>query len=242
MTSFDFETLNNSLILHPERVPDFFTNVFGMLDTRHINEATHVGLGDMAILYLREQLCLIERGEQFPEATKAQLRHSDLWPSDDITYAIPRLAMQDQWSEVAVQTPGSPRCRSIISPVDPLTPLQNEGWFNSTKNDKVAWEAMHDGAQITFEFSTLKGALGMWIWGTGEPNFGSVECWLDTDKTPQQVFRRNTYTEGRTVPMFDWTGEIWSQIVPGKHTITCRSIANPGTGGATVRISALIFK
>ena len=75
------------LQLHPEDQLRLYTDWAGNPDFRHINQKAHVALGDMTIAYLREQLCMLRRSS--PPTNP----HSDDWPQEDITFAVPRVGL-----------------------------------------------------------------------------------------------------------------------------------------------------
>ena len=80
--------------------------------------------------YLREQLCLLERGSSAPA-------HNPVLPFEDIAATIPRLRILDKWDDYASTPTTAPRCRSISSSFNPLQPIENSGWSKRIENSAM---------------------------------------------------------------------------------------------------------
>jgi hypothetical protein len=111
----------------------------GIFDDRHMNQRGHVAMGDLLVLYLREQLCELDRTFQFRRLLVEHTSPTDEAIPDSYinTLTVP-LGLQERWtSEANTRGPLSPRCRSVVSKKDPLVPKHNHGWDLIKRNDKV---------------------------------------------------------------------------------------------------------
>ena len=59
---------------------------------------------------------------------------------------------------------------------------------------------------------------------------------------PHQLRTVNAYEPGQKVSIFAWTYNLWEDLTPDRHTLTCKAIPHPTGGGTIFRISATITK
>lgn len=117
----------------------------------HINAppALNFSHPSMVIAYLREQLCLMQRGSPYelppPSAD---------WPSNDVTTQLPRLRMLDAYDETTTAVLQRPRCQSITSTRFPLKPTRADGWQEVSHNDKRSYEATVLGSEVVSHAGT----------------------------------------------------------------------------------------
>jgi hypothetical protein len=118
----------------------------------------------MLIAYLREQLCLLQRGGPVEQAASgAHLPSNDIadtlprvcgiyeqmpYKLDTLTLAYFQLGMLQKWSENGSLPISQPRCQSITSTKFPLKPVRADGWESYNRNDKRGWEATTPGSEI----------------------------------------------------------------------------------------------
>lgn len=93
----------------------------------------------------------------------------------------------------------------------------------------------------TFKIPVQDGLVGFYYWRTKDESFGAVNCWIDGDTRSERVRRVVGYDAVYGPNIFEHTNEIWNDISPGDHEMTCRSDAGP-TGGTLFRISAVVTR
>ncbi|CAD6578863.1 MAG: Delta(24)-sterol C-methyltransferase [Cyphobasidiales sp. Tagirdzhanova-0007] len=225
------------ILKHPEDIPHWYLNWEDLLDTRHINQYGHKTMADMVIGYLREQLCLLQRDGPFElEATT-----NPSVPTNEIAGSVPRLGMLAPYDEKKALPLLKPFCKSIVSVKNPLYPVRTEGWEAVSRNDKRSYEATVPGSEITFRFPVQDGLVGFYFWRTKDESFGAVDCNIDSDTRPERMRRVVAYDPHWGANIFEHTSELWSDISPGEHEVTCRLIAGP-KDGTIFRISAVVTR
>ncbi|KAK9898571.1 hypothetical protein P389DRAFT_167095 [Cystobasidium minutum MCA 4210] len=221
---------------HPEAIPPLYLNFADDLDIRHVNGKGHRAMGDMVIAYLREQLCLLSR-----DGPVEKQPSNPMWPTMDISRSLPRLGMLQPWDETSSMPLLYPKCQSITSTKFPLQPTVANGWESVDRNDKKSFEATVPGSEISFNVHTDAGLLGMFFWMTNRDGFGQVACWVDGDQRDERIRRVAAYNPHHPASTFEHSGDLWNDLTPGDHIMTCRLETGP-TGGNTFRIAATVTR
>lgn len=85
------------------------------------------------------------------------------------------------------------------------------------------------------------GFVSFFFWRTKDESFGAVRCWIDDDQRPDRIRRTEAWDAVWGFNIFEQTQEMWRDISPGDHTLTC--VSEKGiTGGTTFRISAVVAR
>jgi alpha-ketoglutarate-dependent taurine dioxygenase len=140
-----------------------------------------------------------------------------------------------------------------------------QGWELVDRNDKKSYEATQVGSEIvrpflsshllrlwlkpslflilrsqTFNAFVTEGQLGLFVWKTPAEGFGRIICWVDDDQREERKITVKSFTS-RTAASFEHTGNMFKDLAPGNHTLTCRLKAGDD-GGTTFRISAVVAR
>lgn len=91
----------------------------------------------------------------------------------------------------------------------------------------------------TFNVTVVEGVVGLFVWRTPFEGFGGIACWVDDDHT--KIKRTKAFTLIRPAASFEHTGDMFKNLSPGMHKLTCRNEAAP-EGGTVFRISAVVAR
>ena len=93
----------------------------------------------------------------------------------------------------------------------------------------------------SFNVNTDAGLLGMFFWMTNKDGFGQVACWVDDDQREERIRRVSAYNPYHPASTFEHSGDLWNDLSPGQHTLTCR-LETGSTGGNIFRIAATVTR
>ena len=92
-----------------------------------------------------------------------------------------------------------------------------------------------------FKVSVATGALGIIFWETNDESFGRVKCWLDDDTSPERLRYLSGYNVWHPYSTFELSYDMWNDVEPGSHTLTCQLIEGE-KGGTVFRIAATVSR
>lgn len=95
----------------------------------------------------------------------------------------------------------------------------------------------------SFKVNVDAGLLGMFYWMTSQKGFGSISCWVDDDKRKDRIRRITAYAPWHQASTFENSGDMWNDLTPGDHVMTCRLEAgSQPEEGNIFRISATVSR
>lgn len=81
----------------------------------------------------------------------------------------------------------------------------------------------------------------MFYWMTKLEGFGSVACWVDDDKREERIRRLWGHNKWHQASTFENSGNMWDDLTPGQHILTCKVEAGDETG-SIFRIAATVSR
>lgn len=88
--------------------------------------------------------------------------------------------------------------------------------------------------------NVIEGQVGLFVWKTPKEGFGDLVCWIDGDQREDRKKVAKSFTR-RTAASFEHTGDMFKNLSPGEHELTCRSKLSKD-GGNIFRISATVAR
>lgn len=202
---------------------------------RHISHHAHRALGDMLSLFIRKEVCEVQRRQSFLSSEKVEA--TGPWPTGEDLGRIPPLAiwssvrpssfsprkdlsltpfvpLHEQWLKNVPLVPVHPSCQTTVSPFSPLIPYSHSKAFTRMEwNGKSAWGANRPGSQIRFKFTGT--SVGLFVWSTN----GQSEEELSSD----QKVRRETapgqamcWIEQQEMDEAEWEKEFGDEENPAE--------------------------
>lgn len=93
----------------------------------------------------------------------------------------------------------------------------------------------------SFDVEVVEGTVGLFVWKSPFDGFGELVCWMDGNESLDSKKFVKAFTDRRPAASFEHTGDMFKNLSPGKHTLSCRSKAGKD-GGTTFRISAVVSR
>ncbi|GAA5990232.1 hypothetical protein JCM10908_005886 [Rhodotorula pacifica] len=129
----------------------FGLDQWGNRDYRHVSEVGHKAMADMLTLFLRKEICEVERRATLPPS-KVEMT-GPWWKEEDLG-SVPDITIYESWKNPLPPRIVMPYCHSTLIPRSPLVPLSHSDSFELiTWNGKSAWASSEPGAQIRMSFT-----------------------------------------------------------------------------------------
>ncbi|KAM0746021.1 hypothetical protein T439DRAFT_330212 [Meredithblackwellia eburnea MCA 4105] len=222
---------------HPETLPDFFgIDETGGVDHRHIGQSSHIALGDMLALYMREQLCETKR--QLEGVGVAKPANDSIWPKGtELGLPAPKYIWKHFHQPPLVQAKVLPTCQLTNSFTHPMNPTHVIGnWTMIEWKHKLAFFSESPGSAAAFSFNGSK--VGVWIWETGVNSkffAGQAMCWIDAARENAKFINARTKRDADGPELII----LAEGLEEGPHYVTCEVLPHTSTGGHDFRLMGI---
>ncbi|KWU41179.1 hypothetical protein RHOSPDRAFT_23479 [Rhodotorula sp. JG-1b] len=228
-------------------------------DYRHISDPVHIALGDVVSLFIRKEMCELQRRAALSTAESLK---TGPWPDGSDLGRIPPLHVMifafatdhkqnAQWRNPVPVHPPNSSCRMVYSH-DPLAPLSHSDEFSLIEwNGKKAWSSSTPGAEI--RFSVHGRNVGVILWATNgqstpEERSGDAEvrkreapgmanCWIEDGDglDPGAQYAARSFT---SFPSEEYA--LITRLFSPDSVLACRVSDKTTSGGHKWRIQGVI--